>query len=153
MTDPRARLVVGLTKVAADHVVELECGHKQRRRFRCIPRSVICVECPVPEEWAAQNLRRPRQLPLGPHTILVRMGEAKRHMILRRRTPRVFYLTGADFPAFLATEPPTIRAMFDRVAVEVPGFDGIAVRESKGKGSSTLYCCAGTNIALLRPDA
>lgn len=146
MSDPRARSVVSHSKVGADHVVTLECGHEQRRRFLYVPNRVICVECPVPEEWAARNLRKQQPWPDEQRPVLERMAVAQRQMTARRRTPRVFYLTPDDWTLFVATEPPTIRATFNGSAIDVLGFEKLAVCASKGKGRSALYCCSGTTI-------
>lgn len=57
------------------------------------------------------------------------------------RRPKAFYLIADDWAEFMTTKPPTIRTMFGnnppRERLD-PAFDGVPVRESKGK-ESRLY--------------
>jgi hypothetical protein len=83
--------------------------------------------------------------------IVERMAEAKQAMRFGRRirTPRVFFLSAADYADFMATEPPMMdyatHSRGSPVILEVPAFDGTAVRQSQAKNPvSTLYSWAGT---------
>lgn len=96
--------------------------------------------------------------------ILTRMAEAKAKMVnARRQTPRVFYLSPADYAEFAETEPPTVEAIFalplghKPVPMTCLGFEGLAVRQSlakpdaRGRVLSKLISCAATSIAV-RPE-
>ncbi|MGE5722670.1 MAG: hypothetical protein ACM3YM_09430 [Sphingomonadales bacterium] len=48
--DPRSRAVVKSTPLKAGSIeLELECGHRVRRKFAfCAPERLICPECTLP---------------------------------------------------------------------------------------------------------
>src|ERR1044072_4146436 len=149
MTDPRARKVTQVSNHSRSDVsLVLECGHIQRRRLRHTPTSVVCTECPVPAEWAAQYLGRViTPLPEKPRPIRERMAFAKEQIELRNRKPRVFYLKPEDYEQFAVTGPPTITATFRDLPCEVLGFEGCAVRLSQSQWSK-IYCTVGTSAQV-----
>ncbi|MGE5563158.1 MAG: hypothetical protein ACM3ZV_07580 [Bacillota bacterium] len=80
-----------------------------------------------------------------------RMADAKALLISRRRTPRVFFLSRDDFVEFMATNPPRVVVTHYGLPMEVPGFDGIGVRQSESHRPnyrSRLFCCIGTGATV-----
>lgn len=81
------------------------------------------------------------------------MADAKVKTIERRRVPRVFFLTPADYAEFCATSPDYGWFRFhqgSRPAEQFcPSFDGLAVRQSAAKKPvSGLFSCVGTWVRV-----
>lgn len=57
--DPRVRFVRLAEKVPGaigqkTYDLTLDCGHRQRRRFMCLPYRVVCPQCPATPASAAE---------------------------------------------------------------------------------------------------
>jgi hypothetical protein len=90
-----------------------------------------------------------------------RMEEARCKMVAqRRRVPRVFFLSPADFDEFAETKPPTVEAIFSLPLGSKPSpmtclaFEGVAVRstdrapDKTGRIRSNLFSTCGVSVGV-----
>lgn len=106
---------------------------RARRVRECIAKFPDGIPADAPLEPV--NPKREETRPLED-----RMDETSQILIARRMVPKVFYLVGQDWQAFLATRAPV-------VAGEL-AFGGTPVREGKGKARSRLYSTSGKTVGV-----